>query len=57
MSLLGRDSHRCASNFSLGLALEVGAVTLPVEATVEQQSVLEFSGAWFSAGLRAAYAF
>jgi hypothetical protein len=55
--LLGRLSHRFESNFSVGLELEVGAVTLPVEATVDEKSVLEFSGAWFSAGLRAGFVF
>lgn len=54
---LGRLSHRFAENFSAGLELELGAVTLPVEASVADQSVLDFSGAWFSAGLRAALVF
>jgi hypothetical protein len=55
--VLGRVSHRFDSSFSLGLELELGAVTLPVEATVDEAPVLEFSGAWFSAGLRAALVF
>jgi hypothetical protein len=55
--LLARLSHRFASHFSAGVELEIGAVTLPVEANVGQSPLLEFSGAWFSAGLRAALMF
>jgi hypothetical protein len=55
--LLGRLNHRFARHFSAGLELELGVVTLPVEANVDQSVLLEFSGAWFSAGLRAALIF
>lgn len=55
--LLGRVSHRFAPHFSAGVELELGVVTLPVEANVDERVLLEFSGAWFSAGLRASLSF
>jgi hypothetical protein len=55
--LLGRVNHRFATHFSLGLEMELGLVTLPVQANVGDAVLLEFSGAWFSVGLRASVVF
>lgn len=49
---LGRVGYRLASWFDLGLELEGGFVTLPVKAAVRDFVLVEFSGGWFSAGLR-----
>jgi hypothetical protein len=55
--LLGRLNHRFTPHFSAGVELEIGVVTLPVQANVDQNVLLEFSGAWVSAGLRASLIF
>lgn len=55
--LLGRLNHRFEDHFSLGLEVELGAITLPVEASVGDGVLLEFSGAWFSTGVRASVVF
>lgn len=55
--IVGRLNHRFAQHFSAGIEVEIGAVTLPVEAVVGDKTLLEFSGAWFSAGFRASLVF
>lgn len=49
---LGRIGYRLSPWFDLGLELEGGVVTLPARASVGDRVLLEFSGGWFSAGLR-----
>jgi hypothetical protein len=52
--VLARVGYRLSRWFNLGLELEGGVVTLPVEASVgeEDRVLLEFSGGWFAAGVR-----
>jgi hypothetical protein len=57
VGVLARLNHRFAPHFSAGIEGELGTVTLPVEAVVGDKTLLEFSGAWFSAGLRASLVF
>lgn len=54
---LGRASYRAAQHLSLDFELEAGAITLPVRTAVGDVELLQFSGAWVSAGLRAAVLF
>jgi len=61
--LLGRVGHRFSENFGVGFELELGVVTLPVQATVLAGGMelkdpqLEFSQVWLAGGLRAALLF
>jgi hypothetical protein len=58
--VLGRVGHRFSDHFGVGLELELGVVTLPVEAYVREDLrtvLVSLSGVWFSAGLRAALVF
>jgi hypothetical protein len=55
--LLGHVTHRFTDHFGIGLEIELGLVTLPVAASVQDSVLLEFSGAWFSAGLRGTVSF
>jgi hypothetical protein len=50
--VLGRIGYRLSPWFDLGLELEGGVVTLPASVSVDDRVLLEFSGGWFSAGLR-----
>ncbi|HKU44791.1 MAG TPA: hypothetical protein VJR89_41820 [Polyangiales bacterium] len=55
--VLGDIGVQLAPVFRLDLELEGGAVTLPARATLrdsEGEPLLQFSGGWFAAGLRAA---
>ncbi len=55
--VVARAGYRLAEHFAIGAELELGAVTLPVEASVMEDLLLRIGGAWFAGGVRASFLF